>query len=218
MHDLLVIVPSRGRPESIARLADAMAATCQGDTELLVSLDADDPAHDTYPPGPMYQTLTGVRGVVGHLNAAAARVSGYRFLGTIGDDNVPRTPGWDTAIMETLAGTPFAFGDDLYPREPGSHPCHIFTRSEIVVALGYLGPPSLRHMFVDNAWLAWGKACGITYLPGVTLEHLHFTQGKSPLDDTYQETVSMWDADKAAWDAYQADGLAGDIAKIRAVL
>jgi len=218
VRDLLVIVPSRGRPESIRRLWDAMQETCQGDTELLVSLDADDPAHAAYPPGPMYQTLFGTRGVVGHLNASADLVSGYRFAGTLGDDNVPRTGGWDVRVMEALGETPFAFANDLYPREPGSHPAHIFMRSEVVQALGYLGPPQFRHMFVDNAWKAWGEACGITYLHDVILEHLHFTQGKSAHDATYRGAENAWDGDKAAWEAYQADGLAEDIAKIKAAV
>ena len=44
LPDLLVIVPSRGRPDSVQRLWDRMRQTCRGDTRLLVSLDYDDPA------------------------------------------------------------------------------------------------------------------------------------------------------------------------------
>ena len=85
LSDLLVIVPSRGRPQNIKRLMTAMKQTCRGDTELLVSLDDDDPACGAYPLGPEYQTLTGVRGVVGHLNAAAVSAAGeYWFLGALG--------------------------------------------------------------------------------------------------------------------------------------
>lgn len=177
MRDLLVIVPSRGRPASIARLWDAMQATCQGGTDLLVSLDDDDPAHRSYPPGPAYQILAGVRGVVGHLNASADLVSGYRFTGTLGDDNVPRTGGWDTAIMDALGETPFAFANDLYPREPGSHPAHIFCRSGVVKALNYLAVPTLKHMFcvtpdtpvltADLHWIPAGKVTVGDELVGV---------------------------------------------------
>jgi len=220
VRDLLVIVPSRGRPGNIARLWEAMGQTCRGGTRLLVSLDADDPARDAYPPGPIYKTQDGIRGVVGHLNAVAVAAAGvYRFVATIGDDNLPRTDGWDTALMEALGKTPFAFGNDLYPREPGSLCCHIFMRSEVIKALGYMGPPPLKHMFVDPIWMEWGKSCGITYLHEVILEHLHFTVRKSAEDETYRSAYTSWPGDEAAYHAYLESprGLAADVARIRAV-
>ena len=204
-----------------------MKATCRGDTTLLVGTDTDDPdlgAYQEYAATqdhPLFQLVTkpDLHGVVAWVNELAVPCAdGYRFTGVLGDDNVPRTEGWDAAIMDALAATPFAFGNDLYPRGPGSHPAHIFTRGEVVAALGYLGPPCLRHMFVDNCWLAWGQACGITYLHDVVIEHLHFTLGRSPHDATYQGAENAWDGDKAAWDAYQTDGLAADIEKIRGCL
>ena len=219
MPDLLVIVPSRGRPDSVQRLWDTMRLTCRGDTRLLVSLDYDDPAYGDYPAGPMRQTLSGVRGVVGHFNAAAEGFGrDFKFIGALGDDFLPGTDAWDTEIMEALAETPFAYGNERFPgRPPGESCCHIFTRAEVVRALGYVGPPQFRHMYVDNAWAAWGKACGITYLDGTVLEHLHFTVGKSARDATYDQAMSFGDADRGAWDAYLAGGLAADVAKIRAV-
>ena len=220
MNDLLVIVPSRGRPDSIRRLRDAMDATCKGDTELLVGCDDDDPSLGEYPEGPEYDVNTGLRGVVAHFNALSApRTGDYRFMGALGDDFVPRTEGWDVAVMEALEKTPFAYGDERFPgRAPGESVCHIFTRSEVVSALGYLGPPVFRHMFVDNAWKAWGEACGTTFLDGVVIEHLHPAAGKAPQDETYTRTAPFMGPDRQAWDAYQAGGLVADIGKIRACL
>lgn len=217
-------VPTRGRPGSIERLRDAMAATCRGDTHLLAGVDEDDPALTAYlrVPGVEFTVLpAGGRGVVACLNRMVMpRLGEYRYIGHFGDDNVPRTGGWDVTIAEALGRTPFAFGNDLYPREPGSLCCHIFTRPEVVTALGYLGPPQFRHMFVDPVWMEWGKACGITYLHEVILEHLHFTRGLSAEDDTYRAAYTSWPADEAAWHAYLAspDGLAADVAKIKSVL
>ncbi len=48
MRDLLLVVPSRGRPGNITRLVEAMAHTCEGDTDLVVGLDSDDPALPGY--------------------------------------------------------------------------------------------------------------------------------------------------------------------------
>jgi hypothetical protein len=161
----------------------------------------------------------GLRGCVAWFNKLGVPAAQeYRFIGALGDDFLPQTPGWDLRIMEALGQTPFAYGNELYPgREQGESLCHVFCRSEVVRALGYLGPPSLRHMFVDNIWAEWGKAAGITYLDDVILEHLHFTANKSSLDDTYSAAADCWPQDEAAFHAYMQDpeGLAADVAKLR---
>lgn len=216
--DLLVVVPSRGRPHNIARLREAMGQTCRGDTTLLVGLDADDPALPGYAPGAC-AVRGGLRQAVAWINELAVpRAGSYRFTGHIGDDNVPRTVGWDVRIMEALGKTPFAFANDLYPlRAPGSLACHIFCRSAVVRALGYLGPPMLRHQYVDNAWTAWGQATGITFLEDVIIEHMHWGAGKASTDDSYRESAACLQEDAANFAAYCSDpeGLARDIRKIR---
>jgi hypothetical protein len=92
--DLAVLVPSRSRPYNIVRLLEAMDRTCRGDTTLIVGVDEDDPQLDAY------RTLTnfeleirsGLKGrLVEWLNVLAVpRANEYRFIGHIGDDNVPR--------------------------------------------------------------------------------------------------------------------------------
>ena len=216
MKDLLLVVPSRGRPQNIARLQDAMTATCRGDTTLIVGLDEDDPTRGDYPDGPGYEVRPGLRSVVPWINELAVPQAGnFRYTGHIGDDNVPLTDGWDVAIMEALEATPFAFGNDLYPRAPGSLCCHVFTRSEVIARLGYFGPPSIRHMYVDVAWMAWGVKTGITYLDDVVLEHRHFTTGKAPADDSYAASQALIPSDLERWHEYCNSGqLNADIAKI----
>lgn len=219
MSKLLLVVPSRGRPHGIARLWEAMSETCTGRTELLTGLDADDPTREAYPEGPRYAVRDGLHQVVAWLNelTTPAFLDGYDYVGTIGDDNVPRTLGWDTAIMDALERQPFAFGNDLYPfRPPGVLATHVFTRAQVIGALGYFGPPALRHSFVDDVWTAWGAAAGITFLPDVVIEHLHFTTGAA-MDDTYARSQAVMASDQAAYAAYCQDGLYADVAKILAV-
>ena len=71
VRELLMVVPSRGRPGNIQRLWDAMQATCTADTTLLVGLDDDDPLRDAYPQGPQYEMRPGLRQVVGWINMLA---------------------------------------------------------------------------------------------------------------------------------------------------
>lgn len=216
MRDLLVVVPSRGRPESARRLRDAMADTCTADTRLLIGLDSDDPAGGAYPAGPDYVIRSGLRQVVAWMNELAVPLAaGYRAVGTIGDDNVPVTPGWDSRILEALERAPLAFGNDEYPhRPPGALCCHIFARSEIITALGYLGPPVLKHMYVDDVWMAWGRASGISYLHDVIIRHEHWTAG-APFDGTYAASHALMDTDRQAYVAYCRDRLEKDIAVIQ---
>src|SRR4051812_46692993 len=118
-RELAVVVPSRGRPHNIARLIEAMDRTCRSDTHLIVGVDDDDPYLDDYMAfrGCEVELQTGLhRQLVRWLNVLAVpRVDDYQFIGHIGDDNVPRTVGWDTRIIESLDRNLFCFGDDLDP-------------------------------------------------------------------------------------------------------
>jgi hypothetical protein len=218
-RDLAVIVPSRERPHNIARLIEAMDKTCRGDTTLIVGVDQDDPYL------PAYQAFHSCeievqpglrRQLVRWLNTLAApRADQYKAIGHIGDDNVPRTIGWDVRIMESLERNNFCFGDDLDPGRPaGSLTIHAFMRSEVVRKLGYFGPPRLQHMYVDPVWYAWGKATSIEFLPDVVLEHMHYTiGGKAPVDQSYQDSTGLIPRDCAAYNDYCDDpgGLNGDV-------
>jgi hypothetical protein len=219
MRDLLLIVPSRNRPKSIIRLAEAMKETCAGDTQLLVCLDMDDAAH--YLPlieGVWY--MVGEPQQLGSWTNRSVRMygDGFRFLGSIGDDHVPRTPGWDNVVAATLAemGTGMCFGDDLL--QGSDLPTACFMTSDIVRALGFMCPPTLVHMYVDNFWLELGNALGrLRYLPDIVIEHMHFTRGKSSNDAVYSSGESLMDADKAAFATYLAERFDQDVAKVRAL-
>ena len=222
MRDLAVLVPSRGRPENIRRLAKAMQATCRGDTQLIVGLDTDDPCLDAYLELDDYVLINveaDLRRVVPWINRLSdLYADDYRFIGTIGDDQMPRTKGWDLRAMESLDENLFCFGDDLYPGRPtGSLCCHIFMRSEVVKALGYMGPPALHHMYVDPVWLAWGEATSIEFLDSVILEHMHYSAGKSEHDETYASSYGETQHDLEAFNEYMRTDFNSDVEKLRGI-
>jgi hypothetical protein len=147
---------------------------------------------------------------------ALPRVDDYRFLGHIGDDNVPRSAGWDVRIMESLERNLFCFGDDLDPgRAPGSLSIHIFMRAEVIRRLGYMGPPQIQHMYVDPVWFAWGKATSIEFLDDVVLEHMHYTiSGKGQHDASYEHSTGLIPSDCTNYNDYCDTGLNADIVKL----
>lgn len=218
MADLAVLVPSRERPHNIARLIDAMNKTCRGDTTLIVGVDEDDPYLDEYLAFNGCEVALNDRmALVAWLNyLATANMDDYRLLGHIGDDNVPRTVGWDVRIMESLERNLFCFGDDLDPgRAPGSLSIHIFMQSAVIRRLGYMGPPQIQHMYVDPVWYAWGKATSIEFLPDVVLEHMHYTiSGKAQNDASYEHSTGLIPSDCTNYNDYCDTGLNADIGKL----
>jgi len=219
VSELGLLVPSRSRPQNVARLWESMRRTCTAPTVLLVGLDADDPQRDAYPPGPGYVIQDGLRYVTAWVNYLALMTYGqFDAVGTVGDDNTCSSDGWDTAILKALEREPFAFANDLYPSRPaGSLSCHIFMRADVVKTLGYMGPPEISHMYVDVAWYAWCLACGHEFLHDVLIPHHHYTTG-APHDETYARSYAQTADNLRAWHAYSRregpGGLNADIAKL----
>lgn len=224
MADLLVIVPSRGRPGNIAELLEAWGKTVKGDTGLLVAVDEDDPELSAYqdvcrsvPLG--FRPVIGPRERLGPtLNRLAIeRAPDHFAIGFMGDDHRPRTPGWDTAMVDALRemGAGLVYGDDLIQHR--DLPTAVVMTANIVRALGWFAPPGLTHMYLDNAWLALGEALGrIRYLPGVVIEHCHPVGGTAAWDAGYAEVNSpeRYAADEAAFRRWLEEDFASDVARV----
>jgi hypothetical protein len=223
LADLLIIVPSRGRPANVRRLIQALAQTMQSRAELALGLDDDDPtvpetcAAVADAPFPV-SLHTGRRNTwAGWTNDIAIPAADrFRALCSLGDDHVPLTQAWDTQLIgaiDTVGGTGFAYANDLL--QGYRLPTAVMVSSDIVRALGWLCQPSLRHYFADNVWLALGESAEcITYLPSVTIEHRHRVRtGQS--DATYSEASAHWQADRAAYHAWCQEQQAADVLKIK---
>lgn len=219
---LTVIVPTRGRPDNLMELWAAFVETCTGDTKLVACVDEDDPeldgyehVHDAIHPrmrDPQFECRYGPRlRLGGTLNAVApVFAQESKYLAFMGDDHRPRTVGWDTAYMTALdaLGTGLVYGDDLIQR--AALPTQVAMTSDIVLATGHMVPPGARHLWLDNAWLALGRALGaITYLPDVVVEHVHPIAGNAQWDAGYVEcnTDELSSADRAVFEAWQANDL-----------
>lgn len=220
---LLVVVPSRGRPRNIAALADAWTATA-ATADVIVAVDDDDPTRGDYldivASHPRFDLVIGPRlGMVGSLNKVAlANSTVYDAIGFLGDDHRPRTPGWDDLIRHALGvlGTGIVYGNDLIQGE--RLPTAAFMTTDIIRTLGWMSPPGLRHLFVDDSWLALGRALGaITYLPDVVIEHCHPVAGKAEWDAGYQAANAgeMWQHDEAEHQRWLRDDCAADVQRIR---
>lgn len=220
---MAVIVPSRGRPENIVRLYNALYET-DADVDLIVGIDADDPRVDDY-----YNILSNRNFIMvtsperrkfgPTLNALALRFADeYKYLAWMGDDHLPKTEGWDKRYREELdkmdAG--IVYGNDLV--QGINIPTQMGFTSNIVKALGYAVPKGFIHLYIDNYFLELGKAIGgVSYLPDVIVQHLHPCAGGAQEDQTYKEanSVENWSNDKWRFEKYMLDELKADAEKIK---
>lgn len=223
---LTVLVPTRGRPNNLAELWTAFTETCTGETRLLACVDDDDPELPEYKRIHEAACEAGTAGradlqflmligprlrLGGTLNMVAPYQATWAdYLGFQGDDHRPRTVGWDVAYMDALAalGTGLVYGNDLIQGE--TLPTQVAMTSDIVLATGHMVPPGSTHLFLDDAWLALGRALdAITYLPDVVVEHCHPIAGRVAWDPGYAEcnTDALMDTDRAVFQTWQAETL-----------
>jgi hypothetical protein len=151
----------------------------------------------------------------GTLNAAAVEnANKYEYIGFMGDDHRTRTPGWDEKVIEALQDHNVVYGNDLIWGE--GLPTAVFLRSEVVQKLGYMAPPELIHLYLDNFWLELGKATSIKYLPDVIIEHLHPSVGKAQWTDSYKEVndQALYQADEKAFKNYLETRFEDDLRKL----
>jgi hypothetical protein len=229
VRDLLVIVPSRGRPERLHVTIEACLSLSEADTDIAVGIDLDDA--ETYAASfygelgrrPRVIWYHGARRTLsGWTNYLASEHAGrFRAFASLGDDHVPRTQGWDRLLLEALdklGGEGIAYGNDLH--QGNALPTAPVISAGIVEALGWMMLPSAEHMFVDNAWRDLGMGAGcLAYVPEVVIEHVHPDAGKAGNDVTYEESVAKAAEDRAAYWAWRVTGdMASDIAKVRALL
>lgn len=222
MRDLLIITPTRQRPDSARRLARAVTETATADTVLLLAVDDDDPSYDGGVEGA--QIIRGPRlNCVKWSNLLAARHGpGYRAVASLGDDHVPLTYGWDSALLEAIddmGGTGIAYGDDTLQHD--NLPTAPVISTDIPAALGWLFHPGMLHYYCDNAWkdVAAGAGC-LAYRPDVTVQHLHYSAGTAPRDPVYADEEPAMEPDRATYEAWRAspDGMAADVARVRALM
>ena len=195
-----ILLPTRGRPQNLDRFINATVKTAVS-WRLYVRLDFDDPELDGYERvlekwSDIADKITVARGdrirFGPSLNELAmyAEVDGMSHLGMFGDDVVPIDNEWDEALIEALGDDlGVAYGDDgLRNKHAPDLPTHYVTQTEVYRRLGYLSPPRISHLFLDNVARDIGQHLkNFVYVP-VRIRHLHpWAEGEHLHDTTYAE-------------------------------
>ncbi len=241
MIQLVTIVPTRSRPESVEKVTAAWVETGAFDegAELLFVVDHDDPRATDYRQA--IRAMAGLPGVsavyedvwrplVPKLNRVAAGLALGRYayaLGFAGDDHLPRTEGWVGRYLAALysAGTGIVYCDDGYQHE--NIPTQWAMTADVVRTLGRMVPAPVEHLYCDNAVRDLGQGAGcLTYLGDVLIEHMHPVargadgQPKGADDDQYRRVNGrqQYRRDRAAYVAWRRGTLPEDVSAVRALI
>lgn len=228
MTALIVVVPTRGRPDNAARLEAAFRETASRGAIPVFVADEDDPElgryRDKLEAGEIsrlmvYNHTAGGKGLCFPLNYAARRYAEVvDYVGFMGDDHLPRTHGWDLEMIGELDSLEprIAYGNDLL--QGANLPTAVFMQARMIRAMGIMAPQCMRHLYLDNFWKHLGEQTGgLRYREDVVIEHLHPVAGKAAWDERYA-AVNASDrdaADRDAWISYR-DGV-GFAAALRLV-
>lgn len=214
---LLVVIPSRGRPQHVARTAAAWRATgaMNAGVRVVYALDSTDPQAEAYEAevfrafrrnGEIYWSGPEGSGMVAAINGVGrwliSQPEPPRMVAVLNDDHLPRSKHWHHAMAAALTavGTGIVYGDDLLR---GEALCTAWAMTtDIVRATGRIVPCLVSHLFADNAVMALGRAAGVlNYLPDVVIEHVHYTNGKAEKDEGYERVnaSARWRADEAKY-------------------
>lgn len=217
--DLLVMVPTRGRKANCERLLAAFRETADPATDILFILDPDDTAYEGMEWGDAPRAVLDPRAYLSEkLNKTAEAVAdSYDALMWLGDDCVPRTPGWDRlmlAALEDIGGSGWVYPDDKRRQDV---PEHWMVSSDVVRALGWFANPRLGHFYIDNSVAELGKRSGlIRYCPEAVIEHLHYSVSGARKDRLYSQTEKKFGtADLLAFRQWQADVLPLEVSVLR---
>ena len=220
--DLVLLVPSRGRPKNVSRLVQACALTCAAETKIHFGFDDDDDqlAQNIAAAAACPYTVLPRMNLTGWTNRLAEINGDIPALGSFGDDMVPDTQGWDAALLAALppgGGAAYAHSnrrDDI--------PEHIVISTNLVAALGKFVPvPGSGHWYIDEAWRdvygPAGAGC-LAFLPHILIRHLHpNVTGGDPPDRTYYDAAEEFEKDAAAYRRWRLSrrGMAADIDTVR---
>lgn len=216
-EDVTVLVPSRGRPENLKRLVEALRDTAPG-ISVTARVDLDDPRLPDYvrdymkterQPLRTFQLSVGRRsGYAAAMNEMAAQSRADKsYLALLADDVLPETQGWAEAMIESLGDRlGVAYGDDGLREKHGPDlPTHVMIPRELGERLGWVVLPMLRHLFADNVWRELGNGLGNFQYVDVKLTHLHPWAGRAERDETYAEANEPVhrDLDRQAFEAWR---------------
>lgn len=187
-----LLMPTRNRLAWLERAVLSVRATAQTEVEIVVWVDDDDlpSAEQAEKLKLKYVIRPRIRSLSKMMNGLAEIATGD-ILGLSNDDFIYRTVGWDKEIEAAYDGCPdkilLVHGTEDHVHA-GNFAVHPFLSRRWMEITGRFCPEYFPADLIDN-WLndvanMLGRR---RHLPNVYIEHMHFSLGKSVMDQTYRE-------------------------------
>ena len=220
MNTNLVILPTRSRPDNAERCINALKEHSVM-SDFVIAIDDDQ--SDLYPrlDGVTYEVNPRLR-MNGTLNLVANKYADkYETIFFLGDDHLVQTPKWDEYLSKAIAskGYGLAYGNDLL--QGVNLATAVMMSTNVIKPVGYMAPPKLVHLFMDNYWMSLGKRLNsLWYIDKVIIEHLHPVAGKVAWDEQYREVNStdMSNGDREEFLRYVREDFDTEFEKIKTAL
>lgn len=192
-----IFCPTRKRPFQLARLIDSIVNNSSHPERVSFHLyvDSDDEVTLSFLENVKNYTSLNIRAVIENHNTRPLsdtynvlfENSGVDIMMQFGDDTIMRTSGWDVMIDSAFAQfedrIALVYGRDGIHNE-GFAPHYALHRNWIET-VGYASPPYFTADWSDTWMFEIAKAINRNiFLPDLLIEHMHWTQGKSEIDET----------------------------------
>lgn len=188
MKSISILCPTRGRPTAARDHYESALSTAKFplQVQFVFRVDADDSSmvEDIvdFTLGPD-ELITGPRTNSADLFNQCAAVATGDILMMGGDDMRFRTQDWDEVVRAQM-------WDDgigcLYPDDGATGNCvHPIIGREMYDALGFFSPPGYNWAYIDTWLHDVSRRIGRAQKIDILCEHLHFSFGKSEMDETY---------------------------------
>ncbi len=214
------VLPTLGRPAFLAETLWHMVQTGVSTPGVVV---VNGSARETYegielPPGWTMEFLPRNLGLCGALNWAFQKYPDEPWYGLMGDDMVPKTPGWDTKMLAEITPTTMVSSNDNWQAENGRLTVYM-VGGDILRALGYWMPPGLWHCYSDDFWEAIGNDFKIwKFLKDVIVETVSPHKGDVVQDETNVIGYSRMAKDRQVFDQWKRNEKHATYAKLHEVI
>jgi len=196
MAKISLLLPTRDRRALLYRLLDSIVKTTDRpqDLEIIIYIDEDDrESRDISYPDLSIIKLTGCRKTMGAITNVCYQASTGDYVFLMNDDAIFQTLHWDTIVAETLLQFPdevvLLYGNDLHKGK--RMPTFPILSRTVCELMNGVCPSEYIRFHIEYHILDVFKRLSsigykrIVYLPDVVFEHMHYSIGKSPVDNTY---------------------------------
>lgn len=207
-----ILVPTRQRPERLKAYYDSAMELANNpeQVEFVAYIDDDDHSYDGLELSRLFKVL-GPRVVLSEAWNRCWEFAEGEIYHHGGDDNLFRTKGWDTIVLQTFERHPdrilFAYGDDGNEQSRlNKFGTHGFVHKNWTDVTGKFVPPYFVSDYNDTWFNDVSKAIGRHVHMEILIEHMHYTLGKSEIDQNTRDRLARHEKERPQ-DLYYSQAL-----------